>query len=157
MITINRATKAIRAAWPGFPAVLQVATPGCIVMRIRPLGPEDKIVVDPCFQQQHVVLAKVLLAQDRSRHPVGYTLLYQTGAILHHATGYCAVCYSQPTDLRFREPSVQFNDEHVRLVRYGADQYDWFLGCRHKTIQQTQANATAQAQRQHVGAWRDGA
>jgi hypothetical protein len=114
-------------------------------------------VLDPVLQQSKVQLATVLLARDRSRHPVGYCFLYQDNPIVHHATGYCAVCYSQPLDLRFREPSVQYNDQHVRVLRFGADLYDWFLCCRHKTQQQTAFNAAATAQQRHVGAWRDGA
>ena len=155
--SLTTAARVCRDQWPQYSYILHLLRPGVLCLRVRPLGPQDRIILDPVMQQGKVQLCKVLLSHDRSRHPVGYCLVYQDNPILHHATGYCAICYSQPLDARFREPSVQYNDPCVRLLRFGADQYDWFLCSRRKTAVQTEYNAAATAQQRHVGGWRDGA
>jgi hypothetical protein len=156
-ITLTNATKICRENWPHFSSILHLLRPGLLCLRLRPLGPQDHIVLDPVLQQGKIQLAKIMLARDRSRHPVGYSLLYQGTPILHHATGYCAIHYSPPLEQKFREPTVQYNDPFVRVLRFGADPYDWFICSRGKTKTQTDLNQAAAAQQRHVGGWRDGA
>lgn len=127
------------------------------VIKVKPFTHDEKAV---CYvEKQHGNLMVVVIKGKNKRRErmVGYYLLYAGRPIIHQYTNYLAVCYSEPTDVRYREVLVVHSDEYTRLYRAGVGVFDYFWGCRKKSQLHHQAGMPACATYlKFAGAWRDG-
>ena len=109
-----------------------------------------------CDHQQ-VILMGVYGDDNGRERLVGYCLLFSGAPTLHHYTRYAALSYSDPQDIRTRQMLVIFDDDVVRLARFGVGVFDYLWVCRKSTEEQFTIDAADHAQ--HLlfsGAWRDG-
>jgi hypothetical protein len=155
----NRLTNAVDACqqnWSNiFPHIINLIAPGLLCMRVRPILVGE--VIEPTVLiDQEVTLVQLLGTSPNARRAAGYCLLYEGASTLHQYTNYCTVSYSDPTEIKFREPSVVYDDAWVRLIRYGLLPHDWFLGCRKKTKMQHVDLSASAAHQKFVGGWKDG-
>jgi hypothetical protein len=136
---------------------------------IAPVGRQAYCVRLKCFvgkerakllslqEHQNVILFGVY-GDDRKRDRlVGYCLMFMGAPIIHRFTRYCSFSYSEPTDIRYRQVKVIYNDEFVRLLRLGVGTFEYFLVCRKSTDEQLQTGAAdAATHLQFSGTWKDG-
>jgi hypothetical protein len=72
-------------------------------------------------------------AKDLGRDRIlGNILLYTGEPYIHQYPFYLGVAYSEPTDVRRKEPKLIYEDEHVRLFRAGVGTIDYFFAYRNR-------------------------
>lgn len=88
---------------------------------------------------------------------VGYCLVFSDAPRIHHNPRYCSFSYSAPTDVRMRQVRFIFDDEYIRLARFGAGVFGYLWLCRKQTDQQTDVDVADHiAHKQFSGTWKDG-
>ncbi|MFA5135242.1 MAG: hypothetical protein WC505_05690 [Patescibacteria group bacterium] len=156
----NRLTSAIEACqqnWTAlFPHIINMVHPGLLCMRVRPIL-ADEVIEPNVLVDQEVTLVQLLGTSPQTKRAAGYCLLYEGASTIHQYTNYCSISYSDPTEVKFREPTVVYDDAWIRLIRFGLMPHDWFLGCRKKTEMQHVDLPASAAHQKFVGGWKDGA
>jgi hypothetical protein len=137
------------------PHVIGALTPGLFGIRIRPLATDEQLEPD-VLVDQGIMLVQLNGAAARNKRIAGYCLLYEGAAIVHQYTSYITLSYSDPNEIKFREPKVVYDDSWVRLLRFGLAPHDWFLGCRKKTEMQNVDLSASAAHQRFSGGWKDG-
>lgn len=72
---------------------------------------------------------------DRDRL-VGHVLLFSGAPITHYYPRYYSLSYSEPTDLKFRQLRILFDDDDVRLLRFGMGTFDYLWLVKKRTAHQ---------------------
>jgi len=75
---------------------------------------------------------------DRDRL-VGHVLVFSGTPTTHHYPRYCSLSYSEPTDLKFRQMRILFDDDDVRFLRFGMGTFDYLWLVKARTEEQTNA------------------
>ena len=87
-------------------------------------------------EHEQVVLFGVYGHDNERDRLVGHVLMFSGAPITHHYTRYCSLSYSEPTDLKFRQMRVLFDDDDVRLLRFGMGTFDYLWLVKKRTEQQ---------------------
>lgn len=127
----------------------------CLRMKTLVSGEQPKLLV---LRQHHtLVLFGVYGSNDRRDRLVGYCLVFSGAPWIHHNPRYISFSYSEATDIRMRQVRFIFEDENVRLSRFGVGVFDYLWLCRKQTDQQTDVDVADHiAHKQFAGTWKDG-
>lgn len=88
---------------------------------------------------------------------LGYVLLFGGAPFVHHHTRYVALSYSEAEDVRTRQMKVIYDDDYIRLTRFGIQVFGYLLTCRKRTQEQLNVDvADHVAANLFANAWRDG-
>lgn len=122
----------------------------------RFVGKEKPKLLELCGHE-NVLLLGVYGADARRDRLIGYAMVFAGAPIIHRITKYCTFSYSEPTEIKHREVRVIYDDEFVRLLRFGMGVFDYMLVCRKSTDEQLQVEVADLAS--HIrfsGSWKDG-
>ena len=160
MPTQNRITTAVKAlvhGWPDYPAhMVSLVSHEVFCVKVRNFA-HNEIPQSTTLLEHGPTLLLGIQGKSKRDRLVGYCLLHEPGATVHQYTSYCSLSYSEPGDVKFREPEVIFDDDFVRLYKFGVGVFDYFLGTRKRLAQQNvDGIADATAHLKFAGAWKDG-
>ncbi len=108
------------------------------VLQKRFVG-KEKPHLASLHEHENVVLFCVNGQEGGRNRPVGYVLMFSGAPIIHGYTRYVSLSYSEPTDVKFRQMKVLYDDAAVRLLRFGVGVFDYLWIVRHKMDQQHSA------------------
>ena len=132
--------------------------PRAYALRIKSIIADEEPKLETLKEHNNLVLLSVLgsCVGKNDRH-LGYVVLFSGAPAIHHYTRYTSFSYSEPTELRTREMRVLYDDQYVRLARFGVHVFDYLWTCRKRVDEQVQVDVADHASATiFAGAWRDG-
>jgi len=88
---------------------------------------------------------------------LGYILLYVGTPIVHMHTWYVAICYSEESDVRRKDPALIATDDNIRLFKAGIGKCDYLFSYKSKTREHDEAGFSDGATHiETAGSWKDG-
>jgi len=88
---------------------------------------------------------------------LGYCLMFSGAPRIHHNPRYCSFSYSGQTDIKQRQVRFIFEDDYVRVARFGVGTFDYLWLCRKQTPEQLDVDvADHVAHQQFKDTWKDG-
>jgi len=102
-------------------------------LRTKPLitGESPKLV--SACEHQNVLLMHVYGENEERQRHIGYVLLFAGAPSLYWFPRYITVSYSPKEEVLFRQARVIYNDQYVRLFRFGVGTFDYLMCCRKRT------------------------
>ena len=127
------------------------------VIKIKNFVGKENPVMEAIQQHGTVVLNKIIGREMSRDRTVGYCLLFSGVPTIHHYTRYCSLSYSEPTDIRFRQMRVLYDDQYIRFTRFGMGAFDYLWQVRHRLPQHHEIPAADHAAYQHYErTWKKG-
>lgn len=108
--------------------------PNCYALKIHNLSFNEEYKCQFLIERDKVMLIGIYGDSkefDRLRY-LGTILLFIGEPLVHSYPLYVVVAYSDPTDVRRKEPKLIYSDEFVRFLRAGIGSFDYMLCYRNR-------------------------
>jgi hypothetical protein len=126
-------------------------------LKVKGLVSGEKPQLFSLREHDNITLFNVASYGTRKDRDLGYVLLFSGAPFVHHHTRYVALSYSEAEDVRTRQMKVIYDDDYVRLTRFGIQVFGYLLTCRKRTQEQLNVDvADHVAANMFANAWRDG-
>ena len=129
------------------------------VFKLKNLAFNEYFVIHPRVRRSKVVLFEVCgHAKDLDRDRfLGIILLFSDNPIIHSYTFFTALSYSDPREIRKRNPKLLYENNKIRFYRVGVGTFDYFLGYKDRKLIHDDTNQSDGAlYLEMLSKWQDG-